>query len=130
MPSDLKKTMKNLTEGDNSETFGVTISPDKTHLLILPLSALFQNAAEGNNIEAAQNIASVCKPLNIDSSSRLLISKEHVSQLNLDQDDNDLVAIGSYNHIAIWPKKTWEQTQQTQRLEQTRAALEGLEPNS
>ena len=83
----------------------------------LPLRSLFRQASEGGAITDAHRVAPFCSPLSSDEQGRTLLSKEHIAQLGLKgKEGRELVFVGVYDRIEIWPKKTWDERESQRRL--------------
>lgn len=52
------------------------------------------------------------------------MSQEHVSQLGLaGNQDRELVIVGVYDRIEIWPKKTWDERESQRRMSEATPIL-------
>ena len=117
LPADFRRIVSALEEGADGESFGIALSADRSHLIILPLRSLFRQASEGGAITDAHRVAPFCSPLSSDEQGRTLLSKEHIAQLGLKgKEGRELVFVGVYDRIEIWPKMTWDERESQRRL--------------
>ncbi len=125
LPADFRRIVSALQDGADHETFGIALAPDRSHLVILPLRSLFSQASQGSGqLTDAHKVAPFCNPLSTDPQGRSLMSQEHVSQLGLaGNQDRELVIVGVYDRIEIWPKKTWDERESQRRMSEATPIL-------
>lgn len=133
LPAEFRRIISAMQDGADNETFGIALAPDRSHLVILPLRSLFLQASQGpGQMTDAHKVAPFCSALSPDPQGRSLMSQEHISQLGLaGNEDRELVIVGVYDRIEIWPKKTWDQRESQRRLNEASPILgssKGEEP--
>ncbi|MCB1840182.1 MAG: hypothetical protein H6858_09200 [Rhodospirillales bacterium] len=124
LPADYRRIVSALEEGSEHEAFGIALAADRSHLIILPLQSLFSQAAKGGHLTDAHKVAPFCAPFSFDAQGRTILSAEHISQLGLtDKENRELVIVGVYDRIEIWPKKTWDERESQRRLSEAAPIL-------
>ena len=112
---------------DGGENYGIAIAPDETHLVVLPLKALFQQAAKMGGDTQAHRVAPFCAPFRFDKQGRMQISKDHVTQLGV-APQAKLVFVGTFDRIEVWPEDRWDKTERQKRLDRARPVFGEVAP--
>lgn len=110
-------------EQEENEIYGLVILPDNKYLVIMPLRAIFEGAAKGDLNNPAQTIAPFSEPLRCDKMGRVSISAEHKKRLNLTS--NEMVMVGAYDRVEIWPEEEWNKVGKPKRSRKAVEILEG-----